>query len=168
MRFFAKYADKKRMEKTIPHISKSMKILDLGCGEGWFTQSLNERGYDCVGVDIGVEDKHPFYRGSAECIPFSDGYFDCVIMIEVIEHINPSCYKEINRVLKDGGKIILSTPVPEFDLIGHLLSKLKLTDPFVTPHINLVHVEELPWKLITKSSILQVDQFGVFEKLNHI
>lgn len=45
------------------------------------------------------------------------------------------------------------------------MSKLKLVDPYVTPHINLVHIEKLPWKMIEKSSILLLDQFGVFEKV---
>ena len=115
MRFITRYCDKKRIEKTLPHITKDIKILDLGCGDGWLTRYLGSEGYDCVGVDIHLEDNESFYRGSAEKIPFSDKYFDCVIMIEVIEHITPSCYKEINRILKDNGKIILSTILPESD-----------------------------------------------------
>lgn len=165
MGFFSEYADKKRIEKTIPHISKNMKILDLGCGNGWLTKHLNENGYDCIGVDTNVKNEHPFYQSTAEKIVFPDESFDCIIMIEVIEHISPSCYKEINRVLKPDGKIILSTPVPEFDrLIGRLLEKLKLTDSLITPHINLVHLDELPWKLVARSSILLIDQFGIFTK----
>jgi ubiquinone/menaquinone biosynthesis C-methylase UbiE len=165
MEILGRIADKKRIKETIPYISKNMKILDLGCGDGWFTRYLNSNGYDCVGVDTELENNHPFYRGTADNIPFPDESFDCIIMIEVIEHIDPSCYGEINRVLKYGGKIILSTILPESDKLVHLASKLKLAGPYVTPHINLVHIESLPWKLIYKSRILFVDQFGVFEKI---
>jgi len=165
MGFIAQYCDKKRIEKMLPFLSKNMKILDLGCGSGWLTKFLNSKGFDCVGVDIDQKNEPPFYKGTAEKIPFRDKLFDCIIMIEVIEHISPKCYNEINRVLKDGGKIILSTILPKSDPIVNLMSRLKMVDPYVTPHINLVHIEKLPWKMIEKSSILLLDQFGVFEKV---
>lgn len=164
MVFIANYCDKIRLEKTLPHLTKAMKILDLGCGSGWMTKSLNSRNFDCIGVDIHLENNHPFYKGTADEIPFPDNSFDCIIMIEVIEHIKPSCYNEINRVLKDNGIIILSTLLPKSDPFVHFLSKIKIVDPYVTPHINLVKIETLPWKLIEKSSILLLDQFGVFQK----
>lgn len=166
MGFIARICDKKRIEKILPHLNKDMKILDLGCGDGWLTKFLRSKGYDCVGVDTHLTSEHPFYRGTASNIPFDSEYFDCVIMIEVIEHIEPSsCYDEINRVLKIKGKIILTTILPESDPIVHFFSKLRIADPYITPHINLVHIEDLPWKLITKSNILLMDQFGVFEKI---
>jgi len=164
MGVIARIADKKRIEKTLDHLNTGMRILDLGCGDGWFTKYLISKGYDCVGVDTNIENKHPFYRGTADKIPFSDKYFDCIIMFEVIEHIQPSCYNEINRVLKEHGKLVISTILPESDKFVHFLSRIQIVDPYVTPHINLIHIEKLPWKMISKSMILLVDQFGVFEK----
>ncbi len=158
------YCDKKRLEKTLPHISKQMKILDLGCGSGWLTKSLNSLQFDCVGVDTNIEENKIFHKGTADNIPFPDNSFDCLIMIEVIEHIQPSCYSEINRVLKKNGIIILSTILPKSDKFIHFLSKLGLVDPYITPHINLVCIETLPWTIVEKSSILFLDQFGVFRK----
>jgi len=165
MSFLSRYFDEKRIQKTLPFLSKEKKILDLGCGDGWFTKYLNSFGYDCVGVDPSIKNNHPLYFGTADNIPFPDNHFDCIIMFEVIEHIQPSCYAEINRVLKSKGKIILSTILPESDKLIHLLSKIKIAAPYVTPHINLVHIESLPWKLIKNSRILKLDQFGVFEKI---
>tara|TARA_B110001454_G_scaffold44545_1_gene43573 strand:+ start:355 stop:915 length:561 start_codon:yes stop_codon:yes gene_type:complete len=164
MGYIANYCDKKRLEKILPYISKEMKILDLGCGSGWLTKSLKSFQFDCIGVDTTVENNDLFHKGTADNIPFPDNFFDCLIMIEVIEHIKPSCYSEINRVLKKNGIIILSTILPKSDKLVHFLSKIGLVDPYVTPHINLVCIDTLPWNMIEKSSILLLDQFGVFRK----
>jgi len=164
MFLLARYLDERRIEKTLPFLSKEKKILDLGCGDGWLTKYLNSFGYDCVGVDPSIKNIRPFYCGTADKIPFPDNHFDCIIMFEVIEHIQPKCYSEINRVLKSKGKIILSTILPKSDKLIHFLSKMKILSPYITPHINLVKIESLPWKLIENSRILKVDQFGVFEK----
>jgi len=164
MFLLARYLSEKRIKKTLPFLSKEKKILDLGCGDGWLTKYLNSFGYDCVGVDPSIKNNHPFYYGTADNIPFPDNHFDYIIMFEVIEHIQPKCYSEINRVLKSKGKIILSTILPKSDKLIHFLSKIKILSPYITPHINLVKIESLPWKLIKNSRILKVDQFGVFEK----
>lgn len=164
MGFIANYCDNKRFEKILPHISKQMKILDLGCGDGWLTNRLNSLDFNCIGVDTDVKNNTKFYKGTADKIPFSDKFFDCIIMIEVIEHIEPTCYDEINRILKDDGLIILSTILPKSDKLVHFLSKIGVVAPYVTPHINLVKIETLPWLLIKKSTILVIDQFGVFKK----
>jgi len=162
--FVTRYYRKKRIKKIIPYLSKEMKILDLGCGDGWLTNHLIEQEFDCVGLDINIEPNDTFYNGNVNNLPFSDNHFDCIIMIEVIEHISPSHYSEINRILKDKGLIILSTILPESNSFVHLMEKLGIVNKYVTPHVNLVHIEKLPWKLIESSKILLLDQFGVFEK----
>jgi len=51
-------------------------------------------------------------RGSAFALPFVDETFDCVISSQVIEHIpyDEVLYREIDRVLKPGGQLIIGTP----------------------------------------------------------
>jgi len=163
------YYRKKRIRKIIPYLSKEMKILDLGCGDGWLTNYLVEQKFDCVGLDINQETRNRFYKGNANNIPFPDNSFNCIIMIEVIEHISPSCYLEINRVLKDKGLFILTTISPKSESFIRLMAKLRIVNSYVTPHINLIYnIEKLPFgKLIESSKILLLDQFAVFEKPQH-
>src|SRR5207244_1525396 len=49
---------------------------------------------------------------SADCLPFEDSSFDCVICTEVLEHCRePSAVlREIHRTLKPGGRLFLTTP----------------------------------------------------------
>ncbi len=98
-----------------------IKVLDVGAGRGEFADMLAKQGYEVSCVD-GVR---KFYlelarRGyeaanvdlEEEQLPFSDNSFDLVVSLEVIEHLwNTNYYlKELWRVLKPHGRVILTTP----------------------------------------------------------
>jgi 2-polyprenyl-3-methyl-5-hydroxy-6-metoxy-1,4-benzoquinol methylase len=99
---------------------KNKKVLDAGCGTGWFSKAAAERGAAVTSMDLGenllaeVAKKCKSERvvGSILEIPFPENTFDFVVSSEVIEH-TPDPYKalhEIYRVLKPGGTMVLSTP----------------------------------------------------------
>lgn len=99
---------------------RGKKLLDAGCGTGWFSKKAVERGATVTSMDLGenllaeVAKKCNSERvvGSILEMPFEDNTFDYVISSEVIEHV-PEPYKairEIYRVLKPGGVMVLSTP----------------------------------------------------------
>src|ERR1019366_3685681 len=51
-------------------------------------------------------------RGDLNYLPFPSGYFDLIISRHVVEHLEepPRVFREFQRVLKPGGKVILLTP----------------------------------------------------------
>lgn len=92
------------------------KVLDVGCGTGEFL-SLLESG---VGVDInGICVKHCLDRGleavkmEEDILPFDNESFDTLILDNVLEHISEpnQLIKELIRVLKIGGIIIIGVPL---------------------------------------------------------
>jgi SAM-dependent methyltransferase len=96
------------------------RILDIGCGDGSFIVKFKKYG-ETYGVDvsekaikIAKEASVDAYKVdiSFEKLPFPDEYFNIVYMGDVIEHlINPDfAIKEVNRVLKLDGFLVLSTP----------------------------------------------------------
>ena len=99
--------------------------LDLGCGVGYGTAVIaaaDDRQGPLVAVDISEDalsygkrtyDKSiRFVAADAACLPMRDESFDTVVCIEAIEHV-PSAnrlLREIARVLRPGGLLIISTP----------------------------------------------------------
>lgn len=90
-------------------------VLDI-----WFAQMPNTciKNKKLYGVDIQKVEKPENYIDvtcanlNKEWLPYSDIFFDTVILAETIEHVeNPShVLRECNRVLEDGGRLIVSTP----------------------------------------------------------
>ena len=95
------------------------KLLDIGCGGGKYLQSMQRLGWSAEGVefnssavqtcrDMGLT----VFQGKLSEARFPDNTFDVVTARHVIEHIpcpNPFA-KEIFRILKPGGLMILRTP----------------------------------------------------------
>ena len=97
--------------------NRGAKILDVGAGEGALTQKLYEMGYEMSACDFSPE---TFKFRQVNCdgvditgpFPYADKSFDLVIAVEVTEHImdHENFFSEINRILKPGGRLYISTP----------------------------------------------------------
>lgn len=102
-------------------------VVDVGCYSGEFVAAAAQRfpGKRILGVDYFVDNiriahlLHPdlrdrFRRMSAYALDFADDSIDCVTLQEVIEHLEgaASAIKEINRVLRPGGVLLVSAPNP--------------------------------------------------------
>ena len=112
------------------------KILDLGCGNGNIINLLKkERKADYFGLDISenmIEEAKKkcgedvkFTVGDSENLPYQDGQFDIIICNASFHHYTKPevAIKEIKRVLKSGGTLILGDPtVPE--LVRGLFNKM--------------------------------------------
>jgi 2-polyprenyl-3-methyl-5-hydroxy-6-metoxy-1,4-benzoquinol methylase len=96
------------------------KLLDAGCGTGWFSAAAAKRGANVTSMDVGPELlKQVSKKCQTECvvgsileIPFEEATFDVVVSSEVIEHVvDPKkALSELFRVLKPGGTLVLTTP----------------------------------------------------------
>ena len=94
------------------------KILDIGAGDGRLSAQLDAMGHSLVACDcIPERDWHRSTITYRQCdlakgLPFDDEIFDYVVCTEVIEHVeNPfALCREIHRVLRPGGSVVLSTP----------------------------------------------------------
>lgn len=107
--------------------------LDCGCANGGYTAAMVELGAErAVGVDTIEErivqarerERDPavsFLRTSAETLPFTEASFDGVLLNEVLEHVvdEAQTLREIHRVLRPGGHLIVMSPNRWFPFDGH-------------------------------------------------
>ena len=101
-------------------------VLDVPCGMGWGT-SLLRGAARLVGVDVSedaIDEARRRYRrrakflvGSMGALPLADATFDVVLCLEGIEHVpvsvGASFVREAYRVLRPGGTMVVTSPVPD-------------------------------------------------------
>lgn len=97
------------------------KILDVGCGYGEYLSLFRQKGFKAFGVDIdkeALESQANVIYANAGKMPIKSSIFDIVVCIDVLEHVNndDETLKEINRVLKEEGILILAVPSINFPL----------------------------------------------------
>jgi len=102
-------------------LGESAAVLDIGCSGGLFASLAMRKGARVVGMDVdrgslveakGIAPDAEFAVASGEALPYRDGAYDAVVMLDVLEHV-PSERKtlgEVDRVLLPGGKLIISVP----------------------------------------------------------
>lgn len=111
--------EEKIMFSLLPQLKG--KLLDVGCGVGTISCQLQKQGFEVYGIDFSsAAIKKAKEKGikAIECdldkegIPFEDNYFDVVWAGDVIEHVFDPIFlfKEISRVVKPRGKVLLTTP----------------------------------------------------------
>ncbi len=99
------------------NLSSNAKMLDAGCGHDAIVISeYSDFVKEAVGVDLVKEFKVKpnikTYTADLQSLPFVDNYFDLIISRNVCEHLKDPllAFKELKRVLKPRGKIVVTTP----------------------------------------------------------
>ncbi len=99
----------------------SGRVLDIGCGNGIFTQWLTHKAEAVTGTDhsqaqlaFGAREFPGvgFVCSAGERLPFADETFDVVVMSEVLEHMDDdrAALDEALRVLRRGGLFVITVP----------------------------------------------------------
>lgn len=93
------------------------KILDVGCYPPYVFNQLKDTGYNMFGIasyhESMADPQIQVVDIEREKLPYETGTFDALIFTEVLEHMTatPDFYmKEFHRVLKKGGRLIITTP----------------------------------------------------------
>lgn len=113
-----KISDREKVKKN-----QKIRILDLGCGNGSFTNLIAQQGYEIVGIEEseqGIEIARRsfptcnFIQSSIYSLPYDvlENSFDVVLAVEVIEHLfyPRELLRAARRCVKPDGYLIITTP----------------------------------------------------------
>lgn len=129
---------------------RGKRIIDCGCGAGEYVRALGESGASVVGIEFQkskllgatTEDcPQPSALSVADIqdIPFRDGAFELALVNEVLEHVPDDLkgLREVKRVLKPGGLVIVFSPnrLYPFETHGVYLKRSGRRVPHYVPGI---------------------------------
>lgn len=124
----ATFQEERRVrEVLVSQVPKDAKlILDVGCGSGWVANEFLKKNKKVISLDISktnplkVKELYPFQNhfqivSDSFRLPFASDSIDCVIASEIIEHVidSKNFVKELFRVVRREGRLIISTPYKE-------------------------------------------------------
>jgi SAM-dependent methyltransferase len=163
-------------ERIIREEQKVQSVLDVGCGKnGTFLRRLNvekkcgldwlseQKEYEVEGIRFFHTDLN-----QGRHFPFEDGRFDIVTMLAVIEHIELvsvlAVLKEIRRVLRPQGSLILTTPTPTCDKLCRILANLGLiSKKEIEEHKTAYPIRQVKTRLLDAGFGLEGITAGYFE-----
>jgi len=100
-------------------ISANSRLLDFGCGRGFFLNLAKKDGYDVYGLDINPlhieqarETGAKIFDVKLKDANFPDCYFDIITAIHVLEHLEDpfSEIEEMIRILRKDGILVIGVP----------------------------------------------------------
>lgn len=119
-----------RVYKELAGMKRCQSIYDLGCGKGALVHHLVAKGYDAYGIDL-QKGERVIQADLNRPLPLPSQSVDCVTSLANLEHLEQPDVnlREIHRILKPGGKLILTTPsTAAKPVLEFLAFKLKLID----------------------------------------
>jgi len=107
---------------------EGQRILDVGCGLGTYVKKMRDFSQEVYGIDVDPERVAEASQtlpniqlAPAEKLPFPDGFFDVVLLHEIIEHVEDDrqAIREAHRVIRGGGRMVIFAPNRLYPLETH-------------------------------------------------
>ena len=108
--------NQKRLEELLAIVKRynPKKVLDVGCGIGYFVEFMRKDGIGATGIDNAPDLRHfwgkkPYFiRGVASALPFDDGAFDLVFSSDFFEHVPEEQIDDVANEMKRVSKTVLA------------------------------------------------------------
>jgi SAM-dependent methyltransferase len=166
-----------RANKLIPTNLRNGRILDIGCGSFPYflahtafaekfaidqiplpEQTASELKIESFTLDLEIEPR----------LPFENNYFESVTLLAVVEHLDPTLmaklFKEIYRVLKPEGMVILTTPAAWSDGLLKFMAQVGLVSAEeIHEHAYAYTLPLLGWYFGQAGFEMTKTKFGYFE-----
>lgn len=128
-----------RFARARPHVESGDDVLDVGCGDGEMFRQWDDLIGRGVGLDPDLDTvteygRHELRPGTfpGGATDLDDASCDVVTMLAVLEHVPADDHGEVastcRRLLRPGGRVVITVPSPTVDRILDLLIAVRLVD----------------------------------------
>jgi len=164
VRPFQKIAREEKIAYFLPFISPGAKVLEIGSASQWFKEAaLRVEGVQYTDIDLFPPADIVGSVLQWRELGLLENSFDVIVAFEVIEHVD--CFAACHALLRPGGKLLLTTPVPHFDWVMKILEVLGLNQTRTSPHNNLTYLRKVNFSGKKEIKIVHfLAQWGVFTK----
>jgi len=130
-----RFIQQMRVRAALPHIPAGARLLDVGCADGHLFRALDGRVSGGVGIDVdapadGGRGTYRLVRGAFPDDLDDPGPFDAITMLAVFEHFRDADRARVvdacRRLLRPGGRVVMTVPAPIVDRIVEALRTLHL------------------------------------------
>jgi 2-polyprenyl-3-methyl-5-hydroxy-6-metoxy-1,4-benzoquinol methylase len=146
----------------IEEIHRQGRILDIGCGENhvFLTKVRFKQKFGADQLFNGLKKKKNitlfhYDISSMKKLSYPNKYFDVVTMLAILEHLTQKealfLVKEIRRLLKPGGRLILTTPPSWVDLLLRVMARLNLVSKEEIEEHKVAYTPRTLRRLLTKA-----------------
>lgn len=167
MSIVSEYIRRKRLKFALNEMPANAAILEIGSGEGWVKPVLTKYGcgnYTELDLKPPADIIGDIKQWRNLGLPASS--FDVIIAFEIVEHVD--CIQECYDLLKPGGKLLITTPVPHADWIMLILEYLGINQKRSSPHNHLVYLNRVKhqqkWVEVKVQYFLGIHQWAVITK----
>jgi 2-polyprenyl-3-methyl-5-hydroxy-6-metoxy-1,4-benzoquinol methylase len=139
----SRLARRRKVKHFLSWVGHDAQILDVGCSTNWFKQAARSRGWTNVtGIDLQPPADIVGNIFEWESLGLTAGSWDAITAFEVIEHGDFA--PVLHRLLRPGGLLFATTPVPSMDPVCQALERLRLVQRRTSPHTHLTKLTEVP------------------------
>ena len=140
------------------------RLLDVGCGTGWFLEVAKDRGYIVSGVEIGKELAQYTSKklgATIHTVPLTDlpatEVFDVITLFDVLEHVNDPrvVLKSLREHLNPGGIGVIFTP--NLDSVG--ITILREFSSLIMPAEHLFYFTPTSLRRMIEETPLDIADF---------
>jgi SAM-dependent methyltransferase len=171
------YLRARKANSLIPARLRSGNILDIGCGTYpyFLAHTSFEKKYAIDQVALPAQTSEVLRIQSFTLdldnepkLPFDNGFFSTVTLLAVVEHLDPAnmalLFREVYRVLKPGGQVILTTPAAWSSGILRFLSRIGVVSKEeIDEHTYAYTLPILGWYFGQAGFEMTKIRFGYFE-----
>ena len=173
--------NKTRYQTVLKSLEKGQRLLDIGCGDGYFCLMVKSIFDDVYGLDVSKvrimdakkeillrKDREGFHfeqYDTDETLPFSDNFFDAISCIATLELLlyPKQAVQEMRRVLKPGGIVVIQ--VGNIAFLPYRLALLRGKLPIIAG-IDEIGVDWDRLHSFTKEVLVKLLKGGGFEIVN--